>query len=108
VLATGPDGFIRAGADHALFVHQTWLLSLYRHLLSGSPPRPVALSNVEQHTWLGYYIVLPPASRKSVRITKIAMEYTPGPAFPPPSARPRSTADGESDTGNLCLAWPGQ
>jgi glycogen debranching enzyme len=60
VLATGRDGFICGGADHGLFVHQTRLLSLYRHLIDGEPPRPVALSNVEQHTWLGYYIALPP------------------------------------------------
>jgi glycogen debranching enzyme len=41
-------------------VHETRLLSRYRYLLGGEPPRAVALSNVEQHTWLGYYIALPP------------------------------------------------
>ncbi|HEY9285177.1 MAG TPA: glycogen debranching N-terminal domain-containing protein [Pyrinomonadaceae bacterium] len=60
VLATGRDGFIAGGADHGLLVHQTRLLSRYRYLIDGTPPRPVALSNVEQHTWLGYYISLPP------------------------------------------------
>lgn len=60
VLATGRDGFIKGGRDHGLIVHQTRLLSLYRYLINGEEPRPVALSNVEQHTWLGYYIALPP------------------------------------------------
>src|SRR5918998_968873 len=60
VLATDRDGFIRGGTDHGLIVHQTRLLSLYRYLINGDEPRPVALSNVEQHTWLGYYIALPP------------------------------------------------
>lgn len=60
VLATDRDGFISGGADHGLFVHETRLLSRYRYLIDGGPPRAVALSNVEQHTWLGYYIALPP------------------------------------------------
>jgi glycogen debranching enzyme len=64
VLATERDGFIRGGEDHGLMVHQTRLLSLYRYLINEEEPRPVALSNVEQHTWLGYYIALPPGVRK--------------------------------------------
>src|SRR5919112_4400549 len=60
VLATGRDGFIRGGADHGLVMRQTRLLSLHRYLINGDEPRPVALSNVGQHTWLGYYIALPP------------------------------------------------
>jgi glycogen debranching enzyme len=64
VLATDRDGFVRGGADHGLFVRQTRLLSLYRYLVDGEPPRPVALSNVEQHTWLGYYVALPPGVKE--------------------------------------------
>jgi glycogen debranching enzyme len=64
VLATDRDGFVRGGADHGLFVRQTRMLSLYRYLIDGKPPRAVALSNVEQHTWLGYYIALPPGVRE--------------------------------------------
>ena len=60
VLATERDGFIRDGAEHGLFVHETRLLSRYRYLIDGKSPQPVALSNVAQHTWLGYYIQLPP------------------------------------------------
>lgn len=29
-------------------------------LIDGRPPTPVALSNVEQHSWLGYYLAVPP------------------------------------------------
>ena len=60
VLATARDGCITGDPDHGFFVHQTRLLSRYRYLIDGKPPLPVALSNVEQHTWLGYYISLPP------------------------------------------------
>jgi glycogen debranching enzyme len=62
VLATGRDGFItgEAGSEHGLFFHQTRLLSKYRFLINGKQPLPIALSNVEQHSWLGYYIQLPP------------------------------------------------
>jgi glycogen debranching enzyme len=64
VLATDRDGFIRDGADHGLLVHQTRLLSLYRYLINDKAWHPVALSNVEQHTWLGYYIALPPGVKE--------------------------------------------
>ncbi len=35
----------------------------YRWLIGGAEPLPVALSNVEQHSWLGYYIQDPPTAR---------------------------------------------
>ncbi len=41
---------------HGLFVGETRLLSRYRYLVDGKPPQTVAVSNVEQHSWLGYYI----------------------------------------------------
>lgn len=64
VMATERDGFIRDGADHGLFVHETRLLSRLRYLVNDEPPRPVVLSNVEQHTWLGYYIAVPPGVKE--------------------------------------------
>src|SRR5215212_8515045 len=63
VLSTGRDGFISDGAEHGLFVNQTRLLSRYRYLIDGQPPQPNASANVEQHSWLGYYITLPPGTR---------------------------------------------
>ena len=60
VLATDLDGFVRPGPDRGLFFHQTRLLSRYRYLINDKPPQPIALSNVEQHSWLGYYLALSP------------------------------------------------
>jgi glycogen debranching enzyme len=62
VLATERDGFFDGGPNRGLFVHQTRLLSRYRVLIDGKPPSPVALSNVTQHSWLGYYVALPPGA----------------------------------------------
>src|SRR5215204_2770087 len=60
VLAAGRDGFVREGSEQGLFAYQTRLLSRYRCLIDGEEPRPAALSNVEQHSWLGYYVTLAP------------------------------------------------
>src|SRR5436190_11374031 len=60
VLATELNGFISEGPERGLFFHQTRLLSRYRYLIEDKPPLPLALSNVEQHSWLGYYIALSP------------------------------------------------
>lgn len=62
VLATDRDGFFDKGSQRGLFVHETRLVSRWRYLVDGRPFTPVALSNVDQHTWLGYYVVLPPGA----------------------------------------------
>lgn len=59
VLSTGLNGFVQRGTSSGLFVHETRMLSCYRWLIDGKEPVPVALSNVEQHSWMGYYIQLP-------------------------------------------------
>lgn len=59
VLVTDRHGFIQPDTSHGLFVHQTRMLSRYHWLLDGDEPLAVALSNVEQHSWLGYYIQAP-------------------------------------------------
>jgi glycogen debranching enzyme len=59
VLSMAGDGFIHDGVEHGLFVSETRLLSRYEYRINGKEPIAVALSNVEQHTWLGYYIFLP-------------------------------------------------
>lgn len=59
VLAMDQDGRIAPGPERGLFVHETRLLSRYRHLVDGKAPIPVALSSVAEHSWLGYYIALP-------------------------------------------------
>jgi glycogen debranching enzyme len=56
VLATNLDGLIGDFPRHGLFVRETRLLSRYRYLIEGKPPETVAVSNIAQHSWLGYYI----------------------------------------------------
>src|SRR5690348_7012898 len=60
VLATDLDGLIRGAPHHGLFVGETRMLSRYCYLLNDTQPQPIAVSNVEQHSWLGYYISTPP------------------------------------------------
>ena len=59
VLSTNLNGFIRRNTPDGLYVHQTRMLSCYRWLIDEKEPLPVALSNVEQHSWMGYYIHAP-------------------------------------------------
>lgn len=56
VLATDLEGLIRGFPRHGLFVGETRVLSRYRYLVDGKEPQTVAVSNVDQHSWLGYYI----------------------------------------------------
>ena len=60
VLATDLDGLIGDFPRHGLFVRETRVLSHYRYFVEGKAPQTVAVSNVEQHSWLGYYICPPP------------------------------------------------
>src|SRR5262249_49941059 len=62
VLATDLDGLIQDFPMHGLFVGETRLLSRYRYLVDGKAPQTVAVSNVEQHSWLGYYITPAPGA----------------------------------------------
>jgi glycogen debranching enzyme len=62
VLATDRDGFFDSGPNRGLFVHQTRLLSRHRVSIDGKTPKPVALSNVTQGSWTGYYVLLPPGA----------------------------------------------
>lgn len=62
VLATRRDGFVNAEPDHGFFVRSTRLLSQYEYRLNGKPLFPNGLSNVEQHTWLGYYVAPAPGA----------------------------------------------
>src|SRR5437773_1398381 len=60
VLATDLDGLICDFHRHGLFFGETRLLSRYRYFVDGKTPETVAVSNFEQHSWLGYYIFPPP------------------------------------------------
>ena len=59
VLSTNLNGFIVPDTTSGLFVHQTRMLSCYRWRMDNAEPLAAALSNVDQHSWLGYYIQLP-------------------------------------------------
>jgi len=63
VLATNLDGMIIDFPRHGFFVGETRLLSRYRYLVDGKPPQTVAVSTVEQHSWLGYYITPAPGAK---------------------------------------------
>jgi glycogen debranching enzyme len=60
VLRTARNGFIPGDSSFGLFVCETRLLSKYTISVNDDELIPVALSNVSQHSWLGYYILLPP------------------------------------------------
>jgi len=60
VLATDLDGLIGTYPRHGLFAYETRVLSRYRYFVDGREPQRVVVSNVEQHSWLGYYITCPP------------------------------------------------
>jgi len=56
---TGPTGHINRDPHHGLFVFQTRLLGKYRWLMNGAEPEFSCGSNIEQHSWMGYYIQAP-------------------------------------------------
>lgn len=60
VLATRRDGTIAGEHGHGLFVHETRLVSRLAYTIDGQRPEANVLSNVEQHSWLGYYLLLAP------------------------------------------------
>jgi glycogen debranching enzyme len=51
------DGFFDGEEQCGLFVDKTRMLSRWRWLINRRQPQEVATSNVEQHSWLGYFIV---------------------------------------------------
>jgi glycogen debranching enzyme len=67
VLATARDGFLGDGPEQGLFVHETRLLSCYRCLIDGKPFHLVSVSNVDQHSWLGYYIAPNPEALRELK-----------------------------------------
>ena len=60
VLAMGQDGMVAPGSQHGLIVYETRLVSTLRYFVDDVMPSPNALSNVEQHSFLGYYVVEAP------------------------------------------------
>src|SRR5437868_6902419 len=56
LLETDLTGMI-SSADLGLFSYESRLLSLYKYLIDGKAPIMVSSSNVQQHSWLGYYLI---------------------------------------------------
>lgn len=56
-------GMIPAQSSYGLFVDETRILSTYRYFVDDAAPQPVVLSNVEQNSWRGYYVAVPPGAK---------------------------------------------
>ncbi len=69
VLETDNDGLIPPDSAYGFFVHETRLLSRYQYLIDDVAPQPVAVSNVREHSFLGYYVALPPDRARGERDT---------------------------------------
>lgn len=61
VFATQRDGMLEPEPEHGLLVYKTRMLSRYHYLIDGKPLHAVVSSNVQQHSWMGYYIVVAPS-----------------------------------------------
>gem|GEM_PF-3886742 len=59
-METHQDGLIPPDSAYGFFVNETRLLSRYEYLIDDIAPQPVAVSSVREHSFLGYYAVLPP------------------------------------------------
>lgn len=55
----GPTGVVLNDPNHGLLVYQTRVLGKYRWLMNGSEPEFSCGSNIEQHSWMGYFIQAP-------------------------------------------------
>jgi glycogen debranching enzyme len=60
VLATTLQGLLDGGADHGLFVDETRLLSRWKYWIDDAEPLPNALSVLDQHRWMGYFVIAAP------------------------------------------------
>jgi len=69
VLITGDDGLIREDRKEGLLIYQTRTISRYRYLIDGKPPHAVALSAVQENSWMGYYIAPAPGESSDTEQT---------------------------------------
>ncbi len=81
VMATDREGWITPGSPHGLFVHETRLVKTLRYFIDDQTPIPNVLSNIEQSSWLGYYLVAAPGVDVGPRDTGSGM-------VPPESRQP--------------------
>jgi len=60
VFATQLDGMLEPEPEHGLLVYKTRMLSRYRYLIDGHAIHVAASTQVQQHSWMGYYITTAP------------------------------------------------
>jgi glycogen debranching enzyme len=60
VMATDRNGFIEGDDEHGLFIDERRVIGRLRYTIDGKAPTASVLSNVEQHSFLGYYICVAP------------------------------------------------
>src|SRR3954451_6269947 len=60
IFQVGSEGVVLPGSLDGLFVSKTRVLSVYRYFINGQPLQANVMGNIKQHSWLGYYIVVPP------------------------------------------------
>lgn len=58
-LVARSTGVVLDNPHHGLFVYQTRVLGKYRWLMNGKQPEFSCGSNIEQHSWMGYFIQAP-------------------------------------------------
>ncbi|HKR82690.1 MAG TPA: glycogen debranching N-terminal domain-containing protein [Terriglobales bacterium] len=73
---TGPTGQVDRNPSHGLFVLQTRLLSKYVWLMNGEEPEFSCGSNIEQHSWMGYYILAPTNWRETATRESSPLQQT--------------------------------
>jgi glycogen debranching enzyme len=66
VWATNRVGVAEGAPEEGLFFSDTRLLSHYKYFVNGIPPDPVALSAIDQQTWMGYYIFFAPGHPEGI------------------------------------------
>src|SRR5687767_13127154 len=60
VFEAAADGSVPGVGAYGFYVREARVLSLQQYRVNGKPLQPIALSNVRQHTWMGYYAMVPP------------------------------------------------
>lgn len=65
VFESDRDGLLPPDSAYGFFVHETRLLSRYEYRINDIAPQPIAVSNVCEHSFLGYYVLFPPDRKKA-------------------------------------------
>ena len=60
VFESDSDGLIPSDSAYGFFVHEARVLSRYEYRINEIALRPIAVSSVREHSFLGYYVVFPP------------------------------------------------